>query len=82
MEYSLNYSFGNKSYAITQEVNKKANENQLEAIAEGLALTSAEQNHHKSYGIYTNMVLFENKTPVWHTQKRGIYKEHAVKFTE
>ena len=67
MEYCLNYIFKGKHYTTKYILPLKASTNQLEAIAQGLALTSAEQNNHKSYGRYTDMNLFADGILVWHS---------------
>ena len=77
MEYYLSYCFKGKSYSIKENVPQKVSTNQLENIAEGLALTSAEQNNHKSYGRYTDMNLFEDGILVWHSDVQIILENYS-----
>lgn len=72
MEYYLSYCFKGKSYSIKENVPQKVSTNQLETIAEGLALSSAEHSKHPLYGKYTNMCLFENGKIVWTAEIRII----------
>lgn len=77
MEYCLNYIFRGKHYTTKYILPLKASTNQLEAIAQGLALTSAEQNNHKSYGRYTDMNLFEDGILVWHSDVQIILENYS-----
>ena len=77
MEYCLNYIFKGKHYTTKYFLPLKASTNQLEAIAQGLALTSAEQNNHKSYGRYTDMNLFEDGILVWHSDVQIILENYS-----
>ena len=77
MEYCLNYIFKGKHYTTKYILPLKASTNQLEAIAQGLALTSAEQNNHKSYGRYTDMNLFEDGILVWHSDVQIILENYS-----
>ena len=80
MVYCLSYYFKGKAYSIKVDVQQKGSTDQLETIAEGLALSSAEQNNHKSYGIYTDMSLFEDGKLVWCNKKRIISKNISCNF--
>lgn len=65
MTYRLEYIFNAKCYKIEEEATSEPTEFQYEAIAEGLALTSAEKSQHEPYGKYTDMSLFVNGECVW-----------------
>ena len=77
MEYFLNYCFNGKRYSIKEFVPQKASTNQLEAVADGLAVSSAEYNRHSPYGKYTDMHLYENGEEVWTAEMRIISANHA-----
>ena len=72
MVYYLSYCFKGKTYSYKVDEQQKCSTNQFEAIAEGLALSSAEQNGHESYGKYTDMSLFEDGKLVWSCDMRII----------
>lgn len=77
MEYCLNYTFKGKYYTTKYISSLKSSTNQLEAIAQGLALTSAEQNNHELYGRYTDMNLFEDGILVWHSDVQIILENYS-----
>ncbi len=77
MEYCLKYTFKGKHYTTKYILPLKASTNQLEAIAQGLALTSAKQNNHKSYGRYTDMDLSEDGILVWHSDVQIISENYS-----
>lgn len=77
MEYCLNYCFKSKYYTLKEDLPQKVSPNQLEVIAEGLALSSAEQNNHNPYGKYTDIKLFEDGKLVWHSGMRIISENYS-----
>ncbi len=78
MVYRLKYVFKGHTYEIEREA-PIASECQYEVIAEGLALTSAEEKQHELYGKYTDMKLSVNGELVWIDNNRIITQNITYK---